>query len=103
MHSPGRRVRARVVALEHQDAKQHCKAASQQVTQDEPIDLSNSTDTADEGPMGHNANGGEAPNPDGVKPAEGSVEPLPLELTDSDLQRINESVSEAHAAGRTQK
>ena len=102
MRGPGRRVRARVVALKHQEAEQHRVAESQTDTQDEPIDLTNSTDTADKGPLGRNANGGEAPNPDGVKPAAGSVEPLPLELTDSNLQRIDESVSEAHVAGQTQ-
>ena len=65
--------------------------------------MTDSADTANEGPLGQNMNNGEAPEQGNVKSVAGSAEPLPLELTDSDLQRIDESVSEAHVADQKQR
>ena len=102
MRGPGWSVRARLVAAEHQEAERHRKAERSQINNDETIDLTDSTNTAEAVPLGQNSGGAEAPEQELDKSKAGS-EPLPLELTDSDLQRIDEGVNDARAAGSTQK
>ena len=73
---------------------QHCN--------DDTIDLTNSTDTAEAVSSGQNSGGAEAPEQELDKSEAESELPL-LELTDRDLQRIDESVNDAHAASSTLK
>lgn len=85
MRGPGWSIRARLIALEHQEAERRCKDKRSQVNNDETINLTDSTDTANEGPLGQNANGRDAPEQGIIKSVAGSAEPPPLKLTDSNL------------------
>ena len=69
---------------------------------DETIDLTDSTDTAEAVPMGRNRVGAKAPEQE-LGESVASVEPAPLELTDSELERIDESVNDARAADSAPK
>ena len=102
MRGPGRSVRARLVAAEHEEAERYREAESSQHQNDDTIDLTNSTDTAEAVSAGRDSGGAEAPEPE-LDASVARVEPPPLELTDSDLQRIDESVNDARAASSTQK
>ena len=101
MRGPGRSVRARLVAAEHEEAERHREAERSQLLHDEPIDLTDSTDTAEAVPLGRNRVGAEAPEQE-LGGSVARLEPAPLELTDSELERIDESVNEARAAESAQ-
>ena len=101
MRGPGRSVRARLVAAEHEEAEQHREAERSQHRNDDTIDLTDSTDTAEAVSVGQNSGGAEAPEQE-LDASVARIEPPPLELTDSDLQRIDESVNDARAASSTQ-
>ena len=102
MRGPGRSVRARLVAAEHEEAERHREAKSSQHCNDDTIDLTDSTDTAEAVSAGQISGGAKAPERE-LNASVARIEPPPLELTDSDLQRIDESVNDARAAGSTQK
>ena len=102
MRGPGRSVRARLVAAEHEEAERHREAKSLQHCNDDTIDLTDSTDTAEAVLAGRISGGAEAPERE-LDASVARIEPPPLELTDSDLQRIDESVNDARAARSTQK
>ena len=101
MRGPGRSVRARLVAAQHEEAE-HCREAKRlQLLNDKTIDLTDSTDTAKAVPMGQNRVGAEAPEQELGKSV-ARLEPAPLKLTDSELERIDESVNDARAADSAQ-